>query len=546
MVSEASKQESDEKDTTDESASVVEEGEVAKNEDAETTENEEKEALTGRERLVYTLSDEEIEAFDDQLAVCRKKMEQSESYEVVEAEIEKLYEQAMDIQEQITIAEILYYCHMDDRKAMLNHLQGTEIMSELILKYNDLLLEIYEGDEEEYKQFFDDWSEADMKLLTGQTPEYMRLEVANAELLTEFYALGESELVEKVGALYSEFVQNGNLIGAEYGYDNYYDYATDMVYRRDYGEAERKRYRAYVKQYIVPLYNVVALQYEKRFYDLSLSEGDKLMDLLFEKEADLSTDYLESYFAALPGRVQEGMRHMFERENYIMTDAEDAYAGAFTADLEEPFCYFGPDSQDLFVIVHELGHYYADLYTEEQETHFDLAETQSQGNEMLCLSFLEEQLPEKVYEALIYYELYNFMNVILQATILDEFEETVYKLEDVSGYQTTDYDRLMYEIAVSYAVDDPYDIIPEGMSWLWQNVGMESPVYYLSYAVSATAALNLYSDSTRDFETAVESYRVLLEEVDEDAGFCNMLEKSGLTGIFEEETYIKLLGVLPK
>ncbi len=495
-------------------------------------------------KLVYDLTEEELAEFDRQRDVCRDMIHASKPYEEVEAEVEKLYEIALDIQDEITVAEILYYCHMNDTKAVRDYLDGTEELSELILEYNDLLLEMYDGDNPEYQSFFEDWSEVELKLLTCPSEESMALEVRNAEILTELYSMDEAEAEVQVGELYSEFITNSNLIGKAYDYANYYDYASEAVYMRDFGREERELFREYVKQYIVPIYNVAAVQYEKLLYDMSLGEADKLMEVLYTDYEELSADYLEHYFETLPESVKTGMKHMFEQDNYIMTDAEDAYMGAFTANIGEPFCFFGPDSQTSFVIVHELGHYYADLCMEEELMSYDLAETQSQGNELLFLSYLKTELPPKVYHTLLYYQLYNFTNVIIQSALFDEFEEYVYNIPDVSDYTTEDYDRIMYDIVNSYSIDDPYNIIPEGMNWLWKNVGIESPVYYLSYAVSATAALNLYSQSTTDYEAAVEAYRKLQEEVNYESGFMGALEHAGITSVFEEESYINLLNVV--
>lgn len=500
---------------------------------------------TAETKLKYDLTKEDIAKFDAQQEICLNMIQEARSYEEVDAEIEKIYDIALEIQDKTTIAEILYYCHMNDAKATKDYLDGTELISELILEYNDLLLEMYNGDNEEYQKFFEDWSEIELKLLTCPSEESMDLELRNAEILTELYSMDETEAEEKVGELYSEFIMNSNLIGAEYGYTNYYDYASEAVYMRDYGKEEREQFREYVKQYIVPVYNVVALQYEQSLYDLSLGEADCLMEILFTDTEELSTDYLSDYFATLSPDMEEGMEHMFENNNYIMTDAEDAYVGAFTANIGEPFCFFGPESQTVFVIIHELGHYYADLCMEEELMSYDLAETQSQGNEMLFLGHLKSKLSDEVYKALVYYQLYNFTNVIIQSTIFDEFEEFVYGLEDVSGYTTEDYDRIMYDIVLSYAIDDPYDIIPEGMLWLWKNVGIESPVYYLSYAVSATAAMNLYGQSVADYDAAVEAYRKLQEEVTYETGFKKALEHAGIPSVFEAQSYRSLFDVLP-
>ena len=235
---------------------------------------------------------------------------------------------------------------------------------------------------------------------------------------------------------------------------------------------------------------------------------------------------------------------MFDEETYIITDNWNALEGAFTITIEEPYCYFGPGYQDAFTMIHELGHYYADLENDTSWLSFDLCEVHSQGNEMLFLSYLGTELAPDVFAALEAYKLYYFVDTIVQATLMDDFEERVYNLSFEEDYSTEDFDEIMHEVIRSYGIDDGDDYTYACLEWLWRNVSISSPVYYISYATSAMASLSLYSQSVMDHESALESYRILQEECEQEAGFMGMLEKAGIASVFEEEAYQNLTEVM--
>ena len=66
---------------------------------------------------------------------------------------------------------------------------------------------------------------------------------------------------------------------------------------------------------------------------------------------------------------------------------------------------------------------------------------------------------------------------------------------------------------------------------------MESPVYYVSYAMSDVAALNLYTIASQDREKAYEIYGNLLKDLDMELGFQENLKKVGLSGPFDSTVY---------
>ena len=88
---------------------------------------------------------------------------------------------------------------------------------------------------------------------------------------------------------------------------------------------------------------------------------------------------------------------------------------------EEAFTFFGKSYQDVFTFIHELGHYVS-FSGYDAGMPYDFAETHSQGNEWMFLSYLEGKISAKVYDYLVYENLNNAMITMLRGMLIDEFE----------------------------------------------------------------------------------------------------------------------------
>ena len=80
----------------------------------------------------------------------------------------------------------------------------------------------------------------------------------------------------------------------------------------------------------------------------------------------------------------------------------------------------------------------------------------------------------------------------------------------------------------------------------WRAVVVEQPIYYISYAVSVIAAIDLYTVATEDFDAAAEIYRKLCEEPDPEAGFLGNITAAGLSTPFDADFYSKLTALVKK
>ena len=95
----------------------------------------------------------------------------------------------------------------------------------------------------------------------------------------------------------------------------------------------------------------------------------------------------------------------------------------------------------------------------------------------------------------------------------------------------------MDEVVSQYGDPEEINYVIGDLNTYWKMVVVEQPVYYISYAVSAVAAMDIYVTATENEEQAWTAYRALVEEMDPDAGFLKNLENAGIDGPFEEDVY---------
>jgi oligoendopeptidase F len=266
----------------------------------------------------------------------------------------------------------------------------------------------------------------------------------------------------------------------------------------------------------------------------------------------MKKNYLLDYLNSL-GDTNMGiaMRDVFDSKNCIFSNNSNSHPTAFQTYLyedETPFCLFGSNGQSSSTMVHEIGHYYAS-YTNHDLNNYDLCETHSQGNEFLFLQFCKDELPTKVYEPVRYYNLFNAYYVIVMATVIDDFEQRVYSLDNktINKMTSEDFDALMDEVLLDYGKDAEWfaDNLADVHEY-WRKVAIDNPVYYISYAVSAVASVEIFAIAEDDYEAAQQAYITLVEGVDEEDGFLEALKKAGLTTPFEEETFKKVSATMSK
>lgn len=329
-----------------------------------------------------------------------------------------------------------------------------------------------------------------------------------------------SELNRRAGEIYLELIAIRNELARYRGYDSFAEYAYDAYYARDYSPADAAALCEQIKPY--------ARRYFQNCYYCDAFYAD--MDGTDERTPEELVAMLREYaprISPVAGQAQEYM----ESHGLYRISGEIAELG-FTTNLSyynAPFLYNSVSGSigDIQSCFHEFGHYY-DAYINRPENaltdmgSFDIFEIHSTGLEALSYGWYDEIFGHRAEEARIWC-MDSLMYNIVDGCIFDEFQQYVYShpVETVEELNEA-YARIQEEYGLSAnRKSDSY-------RWMRVSHNFESPFYYISYAASALASVQIWSRSQVDRDAALALYNALVEKGAYDYGYCELLSEMGL------------------
>lgn len=478
----------------------------------------------------------------------------------------------------------VFYCVNDNKEWEEKFDLASDYYNEQIERYYTLFRPIYET---EYRDYFfseeDGWTEDDIRRALDMSDTYAEGRAAELrkkadDITMAFREISDAANSGKVLTLYAEFVETNQELAKLFGYDNYMEYAYDVVYERDYTPADTRKMSDLVKNYLggsffTDFYSYCSKNVTNTYAYCSMISADASVSVFNSKDA---FPLIAEYFATLkkddsktPIDFKAELNKMLRDGNYYTGKGEHAFSYHLST-KDNTILYFGPGSYSSpFTMVHEFGHYMNNIYNHGANLPLDLDETQSQGNEMLFIGFLKDWVSEKghpeSYTQTVLSQLENAMIYILLATAVDEFEQVVYtgkyygsnttaKNIVADGQVTLDeYDKLFEAICTPYGIDTLLNMA------YWRYVVIESPCYYISYAMSLLPSVQiLLKADAEGFEAAKESYLKLFTFTDEptmahrdiedniifDGTYDDVLKYAGLNNPFEKASYTKLVSFL--
>lgn len=490
--------------------------------------------------LVYTLKEEEVTEFYTLLSECERLSIEGLDLDAIDASVIALDESFEYIDTQCGIANLLYYSAMSNETLKQQYLDTVEILTDANDAYIQMARRVYQSDTPAKDILFEGWTQEDIDHLLAYDERIKDLQQRNSEIKVEYQNATSDDVKIQ---LYIEFVGNNNEIAQFYGYSNYYDYAYELVYKRDYGKDELKQMRKYAQKYLAGAIGQAMTNFENSFNPLDNMKKNSIVEFLYYDYNTLAMNYVEKYLSQAPGNLGEHAHHMLEADS-LFTNSSDALEGAFTTALgDRSYCFFGPGYANSCTVIHEAGHYYASRYADLNSIPLDLAETHSQGNEWLFMAYLKKRMPLDCHDALVNYRMYNDLAMILICLMVDEFEQKVYTT-DLTGFTGKDFNAIMESVCSQYFTPQYcYENITD-INAYWRLVVVEQPIYYISYAVSSIAAMDLYTVARTDYDKAADIYQKLCEEPVLEEGFLANITASGLSSPFDESFYKEFAAML--
>lgn len=196
--------------------------------------------------------------------------------------------------------------------------------------------------------------------------------------------------------------------------------------------------------------------------------------------------------------LAEAAKYMQTYGYYDITPGESKFDGGFTTYLplyDAPYLFLptqgGVDA--VSGISHELGHY-LDFYTYGGTDDLDSCEVHSQGLELLYTLYYDELFGEEADAA----EIEQISGVLWSVTtgcLLDEFQYQAF----VNTPESPEQLQLLYLDLLSQYGIEAFALF-QGVNMFWVNVphSFSNPMYYLSYAISALPALEIWAIAQND------------------------------------------------
>lgn len=305
------------------------------------------------------------------------------------------------------------------------------------------------------------------------------------------------------------------------GYDSYADYAYECVYGRDFTTRDAQALCDAVK----PL---AADYYEDLYYsDIWYAYGEVSPTM----DAEALLDAFGGTISLFGPELEEAFAYLEEYGLYLISDSPTSQTGAYTTELpyyHSPFLYIGMegDCYDFSTLTHEFGHFADAYYTPIPNVlvsvgSYDLFEIHSTGLEVLYTE-VYDQVFESGADVARFITLAGQIESVIDGCIMDEFQRRVYAQPDMT---LEEINRLYSDICEDYGVYQP---MAEEYSWVYVSHNFEAPLYYLSYAVSSLAALQLWTAAQEDVDAAVTSYLAILGQGAYDDGYKQVLKNAGL------------------
>lgn len=360
-----------------------------------------------------------------------------------------------------------------------------------------------------------------------QTDRQREITERVSELTLQYNALimeylSYDEETEKIGALYRELVDLHNEEAQIVGYKDYADYAYEASYGRDFtpddAAALCEAVKPYARQYFGSLY-----YNEATYADFSADT-----DLTERELVGLVTQYMPR----VSDDAAKAAAYMEKHGLHFMDSAERVSDLGFTTTLDQynaPFIYLAlyGDQNDIQSMFHEFGHYY-DAYVNPVPDlllsvgSLDIFEIHSTGMEALSTGWYEDIYGEDADLARIRF-LDSALYTVFSGCLFDEFQRVVYADPTLTPEQIS---QTFVTIARSYGLRS----FGKEFSHYWMQVNhnFESPFYYISYAVSMLASLQIYEMAENDWAAAADFYNDLVSLGAYDYTYCELLEKVGL------------------
>ncbi|MBR3096007.1 MAG: M3 family oligoendopeptidase [Clostridia bacterium] len=354
----------------------------------------------------------------------------------------------------------------------------------------------------------------------------------------------------KLDEIYDKLVHLRDTMGKKLGYGGYTPLGYYRMGRNCYGKEDVERFRAAVRDYLVPVADGIFRENAKRLgkqYPMSFADNAVMFRSGEAKPRGTADDILKAadrFFAALSPETDVFFRTMRKNEFLDLLSTEGKQGGGYCTeiiDYQVPFIFanFNGTRADVETLVHEGGHAFA-CWKNVERVPLSTIWPSMEGCEVhsMSMEFFSEPWAEEFFgpdaEKFRYSHLASALTFIPYGTMVDHFQHEVFEHPDWTPRERHDCWKKLLGVYMPWQrLDGDIPFYSDGEGWQRQLHIYGMPFYYIDYCLAQTVALQFWALIQADLADAWRHYLTYTEQGGSRV-FTELLKHAGLQSPFDE------------
>ena len=350
--------------------------------------------------------------------------------------------------------------------------------------------------------------------------------------------------------IYDELVHLRDTMGKKLGYEGYTTLGYYRMGRNCYTKEDVERFRAAVREYLVPLAEEIYKDQAKRLgkeYPMSFADNALTFRSGNAKPCGSAEDILShglTFYRELSPETGEFFSMMRDQELMDVLSTEGKAGGGYCTSIPDynvPFIFanFNGTQGDVEVVTHEAGHAFAEWLNRDRIPmeyvwpSMEACEVHSMSMEFMAWPWAEGFFGKDTRKFL-YSHLAGALTFIPYGTMVDHFQHIVFEKPDMTPAERHGVWKELLGVYMPWMrLDGEIPFYAEGEGWQRQHHIYSMPFYYIDYCLAQTVSLEIWALMQKDRADAWSHYMAYARQGGSRV-FTELLSNAGLESPFDE------------